>query len=137
MAGNIGIQSVSSLAAQVEQAVRQKDDSVGDLLDQLDRLLEEQTRQIADVLKATGSPKSAPAAFDPEAAKDAAAALETLLLESDPGVEEECHRLAQALGGVVAQSQFDELNEAVRNFDFEEAREKLAAVLAAIPESAA
>ncbi len=128
VAGNLGITAVQQSAASVEKAIREADVAKNSLLADLHNVLQSQVAKVAAALGATqteGAPVVTHAAFNAEAASDAATRLRALLDASDGDSEEAFTSLRNAVGGKVDSSVLNALDDSIRDYDFEAAIEKL------------
>jgi PAS domain S-box-containing protein len=128
VAGNLGINSVQQSSALVEKAIREHDGATNSLLADLHNVLLAQVVKVGAALSATqteAAPEAPRAAFNAEAASEAAARLRGQLDACDGDSEETFTSLREAVGGKVEASALNALGDSIRDYDFEAATAKL------------
>jgi two-component system, sensor histidine kinase and response regulator len=127
VAGNLGIMEVYVSAQELEKAIRESLDS-SSIFDHFAAVLSAQVKAIHDALDggATAQPHDAVTEpFDVERATLAIGRLKVLLESSDGNSHEALPELRNATAGVAAEEQLVALQEAIDDFDFESALNKL------------
>jgi CheY-like chemotaxis protein len=128
VAGNLGITAVQQSSALVEKAIREHDAGADTLVGDLDKILRSQVDKVAAALAATqteAAPEAPHAAFNAEAASEAAARLKAMLDASDGDSEETFTSLREAIVGKVEPAALNALADSIRDYDFEAAIAKL------------
>jgi signal transduction histidine kinase/DNA-binding response OmpR family regulator/HPt (histidine-containing phosphotransfer) domain-containing protein/CHASE3 domain sensor protein len=125
VAGNIGIVGVQASAAKVEKAIRDKENSLPELLAELKSLQEPQVARIQAALGVNAEAPAVADAFAPEKATAAVARLMSLIDANDGDSAEAVQEVATALAGKVDRSRLDDLRASVDEFNFDAARTKL------------
>ena len=135
VAGNLGIASVQTAAADVERVIRDGGTPPPASLSALETVLGRTAQAIRRELEAT-EPKPEPQAtgpapaFDPGAAVAAVARLRVLIEANDGDAANAIPALEAALAGAADPPSLDALKNAIADFDFEGALTALAAVAA-------
>jgi HPt (histidine-containing phosphotransfer) domain-containing protein len=128
VAGNIGIGDVQSAAEELEKAIRAGDASAPSLLGDLESVLIPRVAAIRTALSETASEPTSVGVFDANLAAAAVARLNTLLEANDGDAADVVQQVASALTGQVDTSRLAALRDSVDEFDFDDAKAKLAEI---------
>jgi PAS domain S-box-containing protein len=128
VAGNLGIDQIFRLAGNLERAIRESQDGVEGLVEELASALDRQIQTIQESLKVAtpiAGKRETAGLVDPIAVSTAVARLRELLEASDADAPDAYANLAEILQGTVDPSRLDALSAAVNAFDFKTALIKL------------
>jgi HPt (histidine-containing phosphotransfer) domain-containing protein len=128
VAGNLGIGSIQSAAEKIERALRDGSESAPAMLKEFGATLVPMVQAIQAGLAGTAPANPAPKGrmtFDAEAASAAITRLKALIEASDGGAVEALTAVEEALAGIVDNARLDALRDALSEFDFEGALDKL------------
>jgi two-component system, sensor histidine kinase and response regulator len=126
-AGNLGIKQIFHSAGNLEIAIRESRDGVGEMVQELASLLNRQSRTIEESLRAApvGTTRERVRPVDASELSAGLARLRELLEASDADAPQAYAHLAPLLEATVDPSRLDALGAALNAFDFETALVKL------------